>query len=282
MRYIDTQPMKNSIPTDWETRMEEALSSARIIANDSTTSVTDRRKAIAAVKLPKVKNMLPWTYLKPALAELSAGKCWYCESSTTRSYPHVDHFRPKGAVKEVSDHLGYWWLAFDPGNYRFSCAWCNSKGKGKKFPVADEKNRCFHEQDTLDDEKPVLLDPIDPRDPELLAFQPTGGVIPAALDTRGFEYSRADQTIRILLLVHQDIVERRFAVSVSVRTVVKRANRSLPRCKDDNESRELFAECVKEILAMIDERAEYSAAARATLAACCVESSWIRPLLEDE
>ena len=50
-----------------------------------------------------------WTELKPVLASLSDGKCWYTEAKDRVSYWEVDHFRPKKV---------YPWLAFDWANFR--------------------------------------------------------------------------------------------------------------------------------------------------------------------
>jgi hypothetical protein len=36
-----------------------------------------------------------WRELKPVLAQLSDGKCWYSEARDKVSYWEVDHYRPK-------------------------------------------------------------------------------------------------------------------------------------------------------------------------------------------
>ena len=92
-----------------------------------------------------------WSAIKDELAAISGDKCWYCESKQDRSDMVVDHFRPKGRVSEAEEeHEGYWWLAFQPENYRFSCTYCNSHRKGTDgrlggkqdhFPLVDESKR---------------------------------------------------------------------------------------------------------------------------------------------
>lgn len=118
------------------------------------------------------------------------GKCAYCETFYASSQPlDVEHYRPKGAVAEVADHRGYWWIAMAWENLLPSCIDCNRKrnhvtprgdtslvrlldnavgfssgvilGTGKKdsFPIADMGIRASKRGDSLADEKPLLLDP---------------------------------------------------------------------------------------------------------------------------
>src|SRR5579862_423009 len=64
--------------------------------------------------------------LLKALQKPVGNKCWYSEVSLAGQDPNVDHFRPKGQVREVDDNLqnskttstGYWWLAFEWRNFR--------------------------------------------------------------------------------------------------------------------------------------------------------------------
>lgn len=119
-----------------------------------------------------------WSDVKDDLAELSNGKCWYCEVRQVRSYMTVDHFRPKGRVRGVTPvHDGYWWLAFVVENYRFACTFCNSpsrdefgkvRGKRDYFPIADEGTRVRSESLSTDGEVVMLLDPTKYLDPPLL------------------------------------------------------------------------------------------------------------------
>ena len=84
-----------------------------------------------------------------ALTTLFHSKCAYCESRVggTARY-EVEMFRPKwqAMTREGGTHFdGYWWLAFEPSNFRFSCLHCNERrrdqetnavgGKGSAFPL---------------------------------------------------------------------------------------------------------------------------------------------------
>lgn len=69
-----------------------------------------------------------WKEAKKQLRLESAGKCAYCEASTTKvAHGDVEHFRPKDR---------YWWLAYCYENYSFACQVCNQSNKGNKFPIS--------------------------------------------------------------------------------------------------------------------------------------------------
>jgi uncharacterized protein (TIGR02646 family) len=98
------------------------------------------------------------------------GRCGYCEC-LVKDFQHgdVEHFRPKAPAtnekdEEIINHLGYHWLAYDWQNLLISCQICNqiSKrgnqriGKGSRFPVIGTH---AHTPETLDHEKPLLINP---------------------------------------------------------------------------------------------------------------------------
>jgi hypothetical protein len=124
-----------------------------------------------------------------------------------RSDNAVDHYRPKSRVAECPKHPGYWWLAFDWTNYRFSCTFCNSLrrddqteslgGKKDRFPLRDESRRAFGPDDTLDDEEPVLLDPTWFGDPPILWFDEDGRATenPSVASEGSFPHARATVSI---------------------------------------------------------------------------------------
>lgn len=88
--------------------------------------------------------------LKKDFRDFFHNKCWYTEVLLVGQDVHIDHFRPKAAVKPFENfkynHLiqdkGYYWLANDPSNYRACCIYANRKtgggGKGNYFPLADD------------------------------------------------------------------------------------------------------------------------------------------------
>jgi len=129
--------------------------------------------------------------VKIALDELFYGKCAYCETDYSASQPvDVEHFRPKAGVDHVAGHRGYWWLAARWDNLLPSCIDCNRRryqktpildanqtvsdlvrngwennwfriktGKQNAFPLFDEAARASGEDDDLDSEVSLLIDP---------------------------------------------------------------------------------------------------------------------------
>lgn len=127
--------------------------------------------------------------LRQALSELVGHKCWYTEVALAGADPHVDHFRPKGAVREVDENLkntgtsiaGYWWLAFEMENYRLTCQHANARrvdedsdgGKWDYFPV--EGDRAAEKTPTPQiTESKLILDPASVADVQLLWFDADG------------------------------------------------------------------------------------------------------------
>lgn len=90
-------------------------------------------------------------------------KCWYSEAYESVSAIHVDHYRPKGRVKqELGDKNpceGYWWLAFNWTNYRISGQLLNVK-KGDLFPIAEGIRANPDDPRSILLEAPVMIDPI--------------------------------------------------------------------------------------------------------------------------
>lgn len=107
----------------------------------------------------------------------------------------MEHFAPKGAVTElvkpgkevaglpnvkgrtfrtVSD-TGYWWLAYDWGNYSMACERCNSAWKKSLYPVAPARVGPVAQGDGT---TALLLDPFGAADPtDHLRFDEFGKVI---------------------------------------------------------------------------------------------------------
>jgi len=57
-------------------------------------------------------------------------KCAYCEVNHSDGYPvQVEHYRPKAGVtdnRQMIEHSGYFWLAYEWWNLVPSCAHCNT------------------------------------------------------------------------------------------------------------------------------------------------------------
>ena len=120
------------------------------------------------LKSTKIKFNTLWSApeVKDFLYESQHRKCCYCERNRDKKEFDVEHFRPKGKVKEAEKtHPGYWWLAYDWENLLIACKTCNQK-KSTHFPLKDEKNRAYLEDTDLGKEVPILINPLK-ENPEL-------------------------------------------------------------------------------------------------------------------
>ncbi|MFE6871333.1 hypothetical protein ACFVFS_32850 [Kitasatospora sp. NPDC057692] len=170
MRHVDASRLK--VPPEWRVRANELEEEVKKCAGDKA-------------KLRKIfKRAAHWRGLRPALVDMCGRKCWYCEGEIANSRPHVDHFRPKGRVLEDVSHTGYYWLAYDPTNFRLACEYCNSSTdddptgsrntKHDHFPLLNESSRICSPGGELSREMPVLLDPLIAGDSVMLAFDRSG------------------------------------------------------------------------------------------------------------
>lgn len=102
--------------------------------------------------------------VKDALKKIQHDKCCYCESRpVATSAGRIDHFRPKGAVRQSKDdkdkkYPGYYWLAYRWDNLVLACETCNVK-KSDFFPLENPGQRARSHLDPLDRELPLLLNP---------------------------------------------------------------------------------------------------------------------------
>jgi 5-methylcytosine-specific restriction endonuclease McrA len=279
MRHIKFEDIQLS--EEWED------SAKKVRADIEAAEPGDRKKLIE-------KNAKLWRDLKTTLADFSYNKCWYCETKELRSDRVVDHFRPKNRVAERKDHPGYWWLAFEWSNYRYSCTFCNSYRKSEKdkpaggkadhFPIVDENRRAANPADSIDDEFPMLLDPVKNGDSLLVTFDDDGSAVPIYPDEKSIPHQRAKASIAFYHLDHPEIKERRYQVCREIKQLVVEGDRAMMR-QDEGPAAALPAnECFEGVLRrlreMIDKTAEYSRAARAALSSFR-GSPWVESVLAD-
>ena len=272
MRWVDIDKLE--IPDGWQARADIALNDLREeihkAEQDAMSNGGDvfaARKKVISEELDKQSRAKLWRELAPKLAELHNGKCWYSESLNPGSNKDVDHFRPKKRVAEYPRHEGYWWLAFDWHNYRYSCQWCNQRrnnstdgGKWDHFPISG-LFRAMQESDRLEMEEVDLLDPVDPDDWKLLTFRPDGMPTPSSsIGTR--EYERAAISIRIYHLDYKEFVDARRTLAGKVQRLVQDMEILFPKITDLS-MRCLYKNQQKELLRFISRSSEYSSAALA-------------------
>lgn len=277
MRFILQDDVYDCLPPNWDdlvakakVYVEQKVTAARTAAVRSGKSPAEieesalkaRHKAIGA------KGKV-WHAAGEALRLASNGKCWYCESYQDRSDKAVDHFRPKNSVSEATaGHPGYWWLAFDWRNYRYSCTYCNSKrrdidggtegGKQDHFPIIQPPPHARCDTDPQDRAK--LLDPTNDDDTKLLTFLPNGFPYPAKSDPVSID--RVNESIRLYHLNHGALVKKRKRLADDISQHVNYANAA---SASGNEDQYRFHK--KEIIKCVRANAEYSIAARVYLQA---------------
>lgn len=254
MRYIDLAHAEREVPGTWRAKALAALTEVR-----AASTKEERRKALE-------KHAHLWGEVKSILRKESHRKCWYCESRENRSDCAVDHFRPKGGVEGCPNHEGYWWLAFDFTNYRYSCTYCNSSrfdrvrgsrgGKQNHFPLLNPDERVFDEGDT-GLERPMLLDPTRAADTILLYFREDGVPEPRHSGEKGM---RAQESIEVYHLHHTDLIEARLGVLNQVRELVELGQRYYRSWLRDGSDEPAFETVIARLKKFCSEGAEYSAA----------------------
>lgn len=105
--------------------------------------------------------------VRGALYAMHGRVCAYCGCDLPRNdRGDVEHFRPKAQVEDDAEHGGYWWIAYEFGNYLLSCSLCNRNRKGVRFPLRSRARRVtYADRARLAREARLLLDPsVDPVD----------------------------------------------------------------------------------------------------------------------
>jgi uncharacterized protein (TIGR02646 family) len=272
MRWVDINKIK--LPDGWEKRADKALHELRKEIEDAEQDAEQAGKDIATARKKAITKGLEkrdkvWRELAKPLSVLRNGKCWYSESKNPTSDKNVDHFRPKNRVAGDPEHEGYWWLAFQWNNYRYSCQWSNQRrvddetdgGKSDQFPLAPGSFRARLEGDNWRQEEVELLDPIDPEDWKLLTFLPNGQPTPAK-DKGTREYDRAATSILVYHLHCRELVVERMTVASTIRQLIENMEILRPKIAD-LKIKEVYKNQLKDLLQAIGDNSEYSAAALA-------------------
>lgn len=178
-----------------------------------------------------------WSKAKATLARASNRKCWYTESKNPGCENDVDHFRPKGRIEDGAGNVEYWYwfLAFDPENYRLSCQFANrpisnpllnaTGGKHHYFPLLNNQAHALNKIGTIA-ENPVLLDPCVEADCNLLQFQPDGRPVVANAHRSNLTAAfRVEQSKLLLNLDFPTFNEDRESLYNRIRLHVERGDR---------------------------------------------------------
>ena len=138
--------------------------------------------------------------VKSALKDMQHHKCCFCEARFAANYRgDVEHYRPKGAVRERGRKLlpGYFWLAYEWNNLFYACADCNQYQKLNHFPLMNSAMRATDHHRTLGAEEPLLLDPGGPEDPR--------AHIQFRRDVPTWSSAKGEQTIKTLKLDREEL-----------------------------------------------------------------------------
>ena len=143
-----------------------------------------------------------WSPIKNRMTKRLGNKCWYTEVELVGADLTIDHYRPK---------RDYWWLAFDVDNYRVACPYSNSKkhnplygcggGKGDDFPLRAPSVRATSKR-KIKCEKPIILDPCNKDDCNLLVFQADGR--PKLNPVYAADHVAVERVERSMLLLNLD------------------------------------------------------------------------------
>lgn len=175
------------------------------------------------------KNAQIWRNFSQYLSLMSHGKCWYSECKDAGANFDVDHFRPKAEAKRcslVTDADGYAWLAFDWENFRLAAQNTNrlnrdkvaglTFGKGSWFPLLEGSVKACWDDRCLEQEKPLLIDPVNKNDLEYIDFDETGRFVPNKLCV-GETANRIVESAIIYGLNLEKMREARFLVMQEVK-----------------------------------------------------------------
>jgi len=190
-------------PADWIADAEAATEQLYDPANE------DKRQEV----IEKYKGLWTDDRIRNWLLQQFNNKCWYTEAYDSVSSYHVDHFRPKGKVKNLdgNEEEGYWWLAFDWKNYRICGQLINVK-KQHLFPITEGARANATDPISLRLEAPLIIDPTTDQ-ARLITYEKDEDAciaIPSAGVNKS-EESRAEKTIELLGLNLRDRLNQKRA-----------------------------------------------------------------------
>lgn len=201
--------------------------------------------------------------VKAALLAAQHDKCAFCEwKITPGEYGDVEHFRPKGGVQQARgaplEYPGYYWLAYDWDNLLLACSKCNSRHKGKLFPLLNPKQRCRNHRATLSREQPLFINPATADPSAFIEF--VGETVIARAG-----HPRGQATIDALGLDRTELVEHR----LTKLRLLQQLQQALVRFQAISRPTKAQLKVIIDIQAVLTEHqqddAEYSAMVRAFL-----------------
>lgn len=270
MRAIQYNPSQLHYPDGWQERAQEALNAVANSSEEERSATVNKYRDV-------------WAELKPELAKIMHGKCWYTESLQVGTDTDVDHFRPKNSVKNVKKndtqepHPGYWWKAFDPKNYRYSCIVANRLrrdvetgvvgGKADEFPLWDENERAWAPDDNCDDEQPLLIDPCNAAEVAWITFAENGEATERyKKEDKPKRFEKANTSIILYHLNHTDFVRERIKIRDNLRRYIEDAKRYYQKLDEgDADDSHAYMRAIEALRQACSEKAPFSSFAIAML-----------------
>ncbi|MCG9660049.1 hypothetical protein [Vibrio mediterranei] len=263
MRHIDKSKFKNCKTKTWDKKSKQWSDRVREAADHSA-------------EIEAIGNK--WSSLKRSFVKEFGAKCWYTESPQIGTDCDVDHYWPKGRVKDADgvivkqgakQHPGYWWKAYDITNYRYSCIFANRSrddgGKVDYFPITDESVRSWDSEAPSDYDHHLILDPCFLGDVMLLSFEIESGKTSPTVteedDPTGFEKVRLSKVL--LNLDHETITPHRLRVIKDTKQAI-RFLKLTSRFEDndlDDDDRKGITEAKNKLKELCNRKSAYSAAA---------------------
>lgn len=275
MRPIDYDTSKIDYPDDWKEKAAELL-----------RQLMEAPDAKARHDILTDKNNRIWSELKRQLRELSHGKCWYTESPQVGTDVDVDHFRPKGRVAErtkaATPHPGYWWLAYEPSNFRYSCIVANRRrhdveagrtgGKADHFPIYRESARASSPASDHRMEKPLLIDPCVAHEPDLITFKDDGEAMPRFDARHRYKHAKAKRSIKLYSINHSEFVAARLELRDRIERLKENARVFYSKLEAGDAAHEqAYASAIGELARLRRPSAPYSAFSAALIDAAAHE-----------
>jgi hypothetical protein len=226
-----------------------------------------------------------------ALREPVGNKCWYTEVKLEGADANVDHLRPKGRVREVDSDLmntgktcdGYWWLAFEPLNFRLASVHANQRrvdedtsgGKWDYFPVRSPRANALTLW-RLIEEDILALDPCSASDVRLLCFDLDGN--PCATSTASADIQRVRTTIWLYHLNKAELQAARRAHVQDLQKDLSKADAAFKIWQSnfrDIRAKNNFDQKLAEIQNVTSDKAEFAGAKLSALRMLAGQYTWI-------
>ncbi len=283
MIYVDLTQL--NLPDGWEDRAQELLEQLKSKAPSERSDFIDAHRHET------------WAHpdFLSALRSLVGNKCWYSEVPLEGADPNVDHFRPKGRVKEIDDKLqptktfsaGYWWWAFEWRNYRLASMHSNQRrvdidtsgGKADYFPINGQRTKDGTEY-VLCIEDAVPIDPCKRTDVALLWFDSNG--VPSCSEWRRHRCPEDEFRVKVSIWLYhldkQEIVKKRREHMEAVRVDIINANtdyllwKSIP---GNILSKNSFENRISALKRKISDNSEFAGAKKAAICSEAAKYEWI-------